>query len=136
MLLAGSSLLRKLTQLWAEPQCALSHSVAVWDVPAVASTGALVPCSACEQLFPVQGTACLLAAFTRGFSGAFLECRNTLWVSFLHAETEAHLGFGSFVLWDPIEAEGTRLLLRMAFHENKPAPVGIELVGNKLQSCA
>lgn len=95
--------------------------MAAWDIAAVASTGALAPCSACEQVFAVQGTAWLLAASTRGFSGVFLECRNTLWVPFLHAETEAHLGFGSFsVLWDPVETEGTRLLLRMAFDQNRP----------------
>lgn len=119
LLVADSSSLRRLIQLWAEPQWAQSRSVAAGDV--AANAGALVPCGACGQLLPAQGTACLLAAFTRGFSGALLECRNASWVPFLRAETEAQLVFGSsFVLWGPVETEGTKLLLRMAFDQNGP----------------
>lgn len=36
-------------------------------------------------------------------------------------QTEAQLVFGSsFVLWGPVETEGTKLLLRMAFDQNGP----------------
>lgn len=96
-----------------KPLCGCMGTLLLWP--------ALIPCSECELVIAAQGTACLLPAFTRGFSGAFLGCRTTLWVPFLHSETEAHLGFGSsFVLWDPVETESTTLLLRMAFDQNRP----------------